>query len=282
MTDTVHQNKSFIYLQLWALGRSANPLQLSKESDLTHQSLPYISASPLRLSTSNLSNLAPRALTPLEISEYVEFYAQAAENAVHKAGFDGVEIHGANGYLVDQFLQDVSNIRTDKYGGSVENRARFALEVLDAVVKRVGPKKVGLRMSPWSPYQGELIDNLNRMHDYSVISFADMGMKDPVPTYTYYINQIIQQHPDLAYLHVVEKRLEFQADTFVTEGTENDFIRELWSTHGTDERRLITAGGYTRETGMKVSQLKGDLIAYGRLFISNVSFELFFFFFFFM
>jgi len=106
-----------------------------------------------------------------------------------------------------------------------------------------------------------------------------MGMKDPVPTYTYLITQIIQRHPDLAYLHVTEKRLESQnkkhnasSDTFVAEGAENDFIRDLWSAYGTNQRRLITAGGYTRETGMKVSQLKGDLIAYGRLFISNVSF----------
>jgi len=153
----VHKNKSFIYLQLWALGRAADPRQLSKESKLTNQPLAFTSASPLRLSTSNPSDPAPRELTLAEISQYVQFYAQAADNAVHKAGFDGVEIHGANGYLVDQFLQDVSNTRMDEYGGSVENRARFGLEVLDAVVKRVGPKKVGLRMSPWGSYQGELV-----------------------------------------------------------------------------------------------------------------------------
>ena len=103
-------------------------------------------------------------------------------------------------------------------------------------------------------------------------------MKDPVPTYTYYINQIIQRHPDLAYLHTTEKRIESPpghdapSDAFISEGTENDFIRELWSAYGTNGRRLITAGGYTRETGMRVAQRTGDLIAYGRLFISNVSF----------
>jgi NADPH2 dehydrogenase len=107
---------------------------------------------------------------------------------------------------------------------------------------------------------------------------TDMGMKDPVPTYTYYINEIIQRHPDLAYLHATEKRLGSPEglyasnEVFVAEGTENDFIRELWSAYGTNGRRLITAGGYTRETGMSVAQRKGDLIAYGRLFISNVSF----------
>lgn len=89
----------------------------------------------------------------IEIKEYVGWYATAAKNAI-KAGFDGVEIHGANGYLVDQFLQDVSNKRTDAYGGPIENRARFALEVTEAVVAAVGQKKTSIRLSPWSKYQG--------------------------------------------------------------------------------------------------------------------------------
>lgn len=103
-----------------------------------------------------------------------------------------------------------------------------------------------------------------------------MGMKEPVATYTYLINEILRKHPDLSYLHVTERRINTpQAgqpvasyDEFVTEGSENDFIRKLWSAKG---KRLITAGGYTRETGSRVAQKKGDLIAYGRLFISNVS-----------
>lgn len=81
------------------------------------------------------------------------WYADAAKNAI-KAGFDGVEIHGANGYLVDQFLQTVSNKRTDEYGGPVENRARFALEVVDAIVAAVGANKTAIRLSPWSRFQG--------------------------------------------------------------------------------------------------------------------------------
>lgn len=89
-----------------------------------------------------------------EIKEYVKWYAEAAKRAVHEAGFDGVEIHGANGYLIDQFLQDVSNTRTDEYGGSIENRARFALEVTEAVVAAVGQSKTSIRLSPWSRYQG--------------------------------------------------------------------------------------------------------------------------------
>jgi 2,4-dienoyl-CoA reductase-like NADH-dependent reductase (Old Yellow Enzyme family) len=90
----------------------------------------------------------------IEIKEYVQWYATAASNAVHGAGFDGVEIHGANGYLVDQFTQDVSNKRTDAYGGSIENRARFALEVVDAVVNKVGAERTAIRLSPFGTYGG--------------------------------------------------------------------------------------------------------------------------------
>ena len=85
----------------------------------------------------------------------MQLHAAAAENAVHKAGFDGVEIHAANGYLPDQFLQTNTNVRTDAYGGSIENRVRFVLEIVDAVVKAVGANKVGIRLSPWSIFQGE-------------------------------------------------------------------------------------------------------------------------------
>ena len=119
-----------------------------------------------------------------EIKEYVEAFAQAARNAVVDAGCDGVEVHGAHGYLIDQFLQDVSNKRTDEYGGSVENRARFTLEIMDALVDAVGASRAALRLSPWSRYQ-------------------DMCMKDPVPQFTYLVEELVRRHPDLAYLHVI-------------------------------------------------------------------------------
>ena len=146
MTSVVHENKSFIFNELWALGRAAEP-QVLKE-----KGLPYVAPSPI--ATPGGSGEVPRELTIEEIKEVVQLHAQAAKNAVFKAGFDGVEIHGANGYLFDQFLQDVSNTRSDEYGGSIENRSRFALEVMDAVVDAVGPERVGVRLSPWSTYQG--------------------------------------------------------------------------------------------------------------------------------
>lgn len=92
----------------------------------------------------------------LEIKQYVHWYAIAASNAVHKAGFDGVEIHAAGGNLIDQFLQDVTNKRTDQYGGTIENRARFALEVVDAVVRTIGARRMGIKIGPWAEYNGTI------------------------------------------------------------------------------------------------------------------------------
>lgn len=135
-----------MYLQLWNLGRAGVPEVLAAEDP----PCPYVSASSIPLKGRSVS---PRALTVPEIHEYLEIYATAASNAM-RAGFDGVEIHSANGYLVDQFLQDVSNHRTDEYGGSIENRARFALEIVEAVVKTIGAEKTSIRFSPWGWYNG--------------------------------------------------------------------------------------------------------------------------------
>ena len=111
-------------------------------------------------------------------------YSKAAATAVHDVRFDGVEVQGTNGYLVDQFLQDVTNTRTDVYGGSIVNRARFALEVMDAVVAAVGETKAAIRLGPWSRYQ-------------------EMRMADPVPQFSYLVGQLKERFADLAYIHVV-------------------------------------------------------------------------------
>lgn len=148
VVEGVHANGSYIFLQLWALGRTAN---LKGYVGAEDPHLPFVSASDIPLKGTEEK---PRPLTIPEIKEYVELYAEAAKNAVEKAGFDGIEIHGATGYLIDQFFQDVSNKRTDQYGGSVENRARFGLEIVDAVAQAVGADRVGMRISPWSIFYG--------------------------------------------------------------------------------------------------------------------------------
>lgn len=147
VTDAVHAKKSFIFLQLWALGRVADPTILKQEGGFD-----VVGPSPIPL-TSNKESATPRELTSAEIKEYVQLYAKAARNAI-EAGFDGVEIHAANGYLLDQFLQSESNKRTDRYGGSIQNRIRFPLKVVDAVVQAIGAERTGVRISPWSEFQG--------------------------------------------------------------------------------------------------------------------------------
>ena len=134
------------------MGRVASAGTLKEEGGFD-----VVGASPIRYNGVTLGGdegVVPRELTCAELKEYVELYTKAAKNAI-EAGFDGVEIHAANGYLLDQFLQSVSNNRTDDYGGSVQNRLRFPLEVIDSVVKAVGAERTAVRVSPWSDFQGE-------------------------------------------------------------------------------------------------------------------------------
>ncbi|KAI0342408.1 NADH:flavin oxidoreductase/NADH oxidase [Trametopsis cervina] len=237
VVEAVHAKGSFIYLQLWALGRAAEPTVLEKEGPY-----PYVSASDVALEG---KPFPPRPLTIDEVQRFVQLYATAASNAVHGAGFDGVEIHGANGYLIDQFTQDVTNKRTDDYGGSIEKRARFALEVVDAVVEKIGAGKTGIRLSPWG-------------------TFNSMRMSDPVPTFSYVVQKLAERQPKLAFIHLVEPRVTGNADRVVLEGESNDFIREIWA-----PRALISAGGYSRELAIQAAEETGNLIAFGRAYISN-------------
>ncbi|KAL6302062.1 hypothetical protein BKA93DRAFT_737579 [Sparassis latifolia] len=242
VTDAVHERRCYIFLQISAMGRMADIAQLEREGP----SFPYVAPSAIALSG---QPRAPRPLTLSEIQEYIEMYATAASNAVHRAGFDGVELQGANGYLVDQFLQDVSNARTDAYGGSVENRCRFALETIGAIVHAVGARKTALRVSPWN-------------------KFSDMGMEDPVPTFTHLVQRLADAYPDLAYLHhIVHRGAQNNSLSCVERSSppqSNDFLRSLWA-----PRPLISAGRYTRETALATAERTGELIAFGSLFIAN-------------
>jgi len=188
-------------------------------------------------------HVMPRALTLAEISTMIEQFRQGAKNAI-AAGFDGVEIHAANGYLIDQFLQDNSNQRSDEYGGSVANRTRLLLEVIRAVVEVWGAGRVGVRLSPGSAF--------NDMHD-----------SNPTETFGYVANALNQF--DLAYLHSIEPRI--QGNITIADdgkGLGARFFRSIF--HGS----IVTAGGYTRETGEAILQEdSADCIAYGRLFLAN-------------
>lgn len=241
VVEAVHARGSYIFLQLWALGRQAFPAVLESEG-LPPSS--YVSSSDVLLL--EVSSTPPRPLTTAEVKEYVQLYATAAKNAVHGAGFDGVEVHCANGYLPDQFLQDICNKRTDEYGGSLENRCRFPLEIVQAVTEAVGVRKTGVRISPWG-------------------TFGGMRMADPRPTFTHFVTQLRARFPELAYLHMIEPRTTGNLDVAdVPEGDSNDFVREIWA-----PRVIISAGGYTREVAMEAAEKYDYLTAWGRYFISN-------------
>jgi NADPH2 dehydrogenase len=261
--DAVHAKGSYIFLQLWAMGRAADIDLLEKQDPPS----PYVSASPVTLIG---RSKPPRQLTEAEINDYIATFAKAASNAVHVAGFDGVEIHSAHGYLPDQFLQTVSNKRTDRWGGDEEGRTRFTRGVVDAVVEAVGEDRVGIRICPWSDYQGDILA-LICMLSFSFLWCPDMKMPDPRPTFAYLITALRDMHPKMAYLHVPEPRVAGALDVTPTQDENNDFLRHIWNSgDGGAERVFISAGGYTRETALRTAEDKGELIAFGRLYISNV------------
>ncbi|KAJ6110630.1 Aldolase-type TIM barrel [Penicillium sp. IBT 16267x] len=236
VTDAVHAKGSYIYLQLWALGRVAEP-NASAAGEFVPVSSSEIPAAA--------DGRVPHALTESEIQEWIQDYAQAAKNAV-AAGFDGVEIHAANGYLVDQFIQDTCNKRTDRWGGSVENRARFAVEVTKAVAEAIGADRTGIRFSPFSPFQG-------------------MRMEDPVPQFTYLAEQM--KAFKLAYVHVVEARIAGNTEIEASETL--DFFFKAYEKAGP----VIVAGGYKPDSAREAVDGKYKdhdvLIAFGRSYIAN-------------
>ena len=249
----IHENGSFVWPQLWALGRQAFPGALARDG------LRYDSASDDLYMDDGMKEMALKSknpqhgLTKDEIKQYVRDYVQAAKNAI-EAGADGVEIHNANGYLPNQFLDPISNHRTDEYGGSIENRARFTLEVVDALVEAVGTDKVGIRFSPYG-------------------TFGTMSGQDPliVAQYAYVIGELEKRARDgkrLAYIHLVEPRV---TNPFLTEGEgedlghTNDFVYSIW------KGPIIRAGNLAMHPEAVKDMVKDGrtLIAYGRYFIAN-------------
>ena len=260
MADGIHKAGSFAFMQIWALGRAGQAEVLAAENASYEHVAP--SAIPMEGRTT------PRPLTEEEIHEYAQWYAQAAHNAVVEAGFDGVELHGANGYIIDQFLQDVSNQRDDSYGGSIENRSRFALEMVDAVVKAVGPERTAIRLSPAGEIQGASSSTVGAQRTLlTSIYYAGMGMVDAQAQFSHVITSLKARHPKLAFIHLLEPRFARGFDTeLVSTNDKNDYIRDIWA-----PRPLISSGGFTLESAIERADTTGDLVAFGRYFISNVS-----------
>ncbi|KAM7205463.1 hypothetical protein V8F20_003232 [Naviculisporaceae sp. PSN 640] len=242
ITDAIHAKGCKIYCQLWHLGRSGQADTLA----MFGRRLKAPSA--IKIESDFAKFEVPEELTEQEIWEIICDYGLAARNAVERAGFDGVEIHGANGYLPDQFLQDVSNKRCDQWGGSIENRSRFHLEVTKAVIDAVGGHRTGIRLSPHS-------------------QFLSMGMQDPMPQFAHLVGKL--KGMGLAYLHLVEWRISGHSDTEVRPGRTNDPLTAIWD----NVSPVILAGAFSPTSAIDaVDTLYKDLnvlVAFGRHFIAN-------------
>ncbi len=244
VTDAVHARGGLIFLQLWHVGRISH-------SSLHGGALPVAPsaiAAPGQAFTATFERSpfeTPRALDTAELPGLIEDYARAARHA-REAGFDGVEIHGANGYLLEQFLQSRSNQRTDAYGGSIENRSRLVIEVATAVGAAVGPDRVGIRLSPFGVANGS-------------------GEEAPLPLYTHLIQALAALN--LAYLHLIEPRASGAGQAEVDHQNvpfASELFRPIWPTV------LIAAGNYRPETAAAaIAAGHADAIAFGRLFIAN-------------
>lgn len=242
VTTKVHNQGGKMFLQLWHVGRISHP-DLQPQGQLPLAPSAIQPAGEAITATGFKPFVTPRALELEELPEIVAQYRRGAENA-KAAGFDGVEVHAANGYLLDQFLQDCSNQRQDRYGGSLENRFRLVREVLEAVIEVWGSDRVGIRLSPSG-------------------SFNDMGDSNPSALFSYVVQELVPYN--LAYLHLVEPRVN-NSETLDEPCSEltSGFFRKLYP--GT----IMAAGAYSQSSGdLAIAQGDVDFVAFGRLYISN-------------
>ena len=239
ITDAVHAKGGHIYLQLWHVGRISHPsIQPNGELPVAPSA---ITPEGQAFTTEGFKPLVtPRALRTDEMPGIVEQYRAAAKHAL-AAGFDGVEIHAANGYLLDQFLRDKTNQRTDEYGGSIENRARLLIEVTAAVTEVWGGDRVGVRISPLS-------------------KFGDIWDSNPQALYTHVVNKLNAFR--LAYLHVIEGDTGGEREP--AGGFDLQVLRDLFN------GAYMANNGYDADlAGQRLNAKQADLIAFGRPFIAN-------------
>jgi N-ethylmaleimide reductase len=247
VVDAVHAKGGLIFLQLWHVGRvSHSSFQPGGVLPVAPSAVPIGGGlTAMTAAGPPVPYETPRALETSEIAGVVDSYRQGARNAMD-AGFDGVEIHGANGYLIEQFLQSHTNLRTDQYGGSIANRARFLIEVTQAVTDVWGANRVGVRLTPYGIANGS-------------------GEADPMPLYTHVVRSL--QPFGLAYLHFIEPRSSGAGRAEVNHQnvpSAMELFRPIW------KGILISAGGFTGETAnAAIAAGQADAIAFGRIFISN-------------
>lgn len=242
IADSVHDEGGKIFMQIMHTGRIAHSANIPYGAKVVGPSA-VRADSKMWTDDSGMQPLPePEAMTEDQIKETIEEFTRAAKNAMN-AGLDGIELHGANGYLLEQFLNPHVNVRTDKYGGSVENRIRFVIEVAESVANEIGPEKTGIRLSPYNTF--------NDMAEYN----------ETFETYAELVEELNKL--DIAYIHLVETAARNYDDG-------SDLLNLLREKFG---NLMIVNGGYERESAEEVlEEGRADLISFGVPFISNPDF----------
>jgi N-ethylmaleimide reductase len=240
VTQAAHEKGSVIFAQLWHTGRVGHSVDRNGALPVAPSAI-GIQGQQHFTSRGMKAYETPRALSTAEVRQIIPDYRQAALNAI-AAGFDGVELHAANGYLPNQFLADSANQRTDEYGGSIANKSRFVLEVMEALVDAVGGDRVGIRLSPTVPYN-------------------DIHLDDPVAQFSHLIGELDKM--PLAYMHLMNS-------AFPRDRTPH-YPEDVMGTFGTLTRHtLIANGGYSKASGeMQLEKGGADIISFGALFLAN-------------
>ena len=244
VTAAVHAKGGLIFAQLWHTGRVAHSADRNG----------ILPAAPSAVKIEGMQHFTsqgakdfetPRELTAAEIRQIIADYAQAAQNAV-AAGFDGVELHAANGYLPQQFLSDSANLRQDGYGGSIAGKARFTLEAMRAIIDAVGGGRVGIKISPLHPYAGIAFDN-------------------PVATYQYLINELNKL--DFAFVEIMQRAPMFPLLPHYPQDNEIELFGKM-----VQGKTVVAGTGYTAESGeAELEKGTAELIAYGAAFLANLN-----------
>ncbi|CAN7676092.1 N-ethylmaleimide reductase [compost metagenome] len=249
ISDAVHEGGGTIFLQLWHVGRVSHPVfQPDGALPVAPSALPVPGKTFILDESGNGvwgDVPVPQPLTTSGIRDIVEDYRRSARNAI-RAGMDGVEIHAGNGYLLDQFINSNSNARTDAYGGSIENRSRLLLEVVDAVIAEIGASRVAVRLTPMGRFMG-------------------MGDDTPEATFGHIVRALSERR--MAYLHLVEPAMVGTDKDDDTDPRWDAIIRQLRAEY---RGVLMLAGGYDRDSAEQaLADGRADIIAFGRPFIAN-------------
>lgn len=240
ITDAVHANNSKIFFQLMHTGRIGHPLNLPEGAEIVAPSAVKIGGQMWTDQEGMQDHPIAREMTIQDIENAIEEYVTAAKNSI-EAGADGIELHGANGYLIEQFIAEMSNLRTDEYGGTPQKRANFAIEVTKRLSEAIGKERVGIRISPYGVYN-------------------DIGLYDSLDeTYEYLVQELNKL--DIAYIHLVDHSSQGAPEV-------PQKIKKMIRTNF--KNTFILSGGYDKERAEKdLKDNNGDLVAFGRPFLAN-------------